>query len=131
MSYFDDYVADGLCCQTCGEVIDGEEPGFPRECDYCSGKVFKKSDKIERNKQRSSYAIKQFKKYGISFVLKNEQIGHFHTFRKYDRQLFQFWAGTGKITGPIPNNIKGDKRGIATLIKILTEKGETNENTSK
>ena len=46
MSYFDDYVADGLCCQTCGEVIDGEEPGFPRECDYCSGKVFKKSNTL-------------------------------------------------------------------------------------
>ena len=129
MSFYEDYVADGLCCQTCGEVIDGKEPGFPRVCSSCSDKLF--INKIERNKQRSNYAIEQFKKNDIKFVLKNAEIGHFHTFRKYDKQLFQFWAGTGKITGPIPMNIKGDRRGIATLIRILTEKEITNENTSK
>ena len=43
-------------------------------------------------------------------------------FRKCDNQLFQFWAGTGKIIGPIPENITGDKRGIKTLIQILIEK---------
>lgn len=122
MSYFEDYVADGLCCQTCGEVIDGKEPGYPRECDSCSGKIFEKSDKIERNKQRSNYVIKQFQKHNIKFVLKNIKTGHFHTYRKYDNQLFQFWAGTGKITGPMPTHIKGDGRGIAALINILIEK---------
>jgi hypothetical protein len=121
MSYFDDYVADGLCCSVCGEYIDGEEPGYPRTCKNCSGDSLK-SYKIERNKQRSNYAIEQFKKNNIRYVLKNSKIGHFHAFRKYDNQLFQFWSGTGKITGPIPENIKGDRRGIATLIKILVEK---------
>lgn len=124
MSYYEDYVADGLCCQTCGEFIDGEEPGYPRECEFCKNKALKKIDKTARNKQRSAYAIEQFKKHKIEFALKNERIGHFHTFRKCDKQLFQFWAGTGKITGPIPKYIEGDRRGIATLVRILIDKGE-------
>ena len=35
MSFFDDYVADGLCCMSCGQVIDYEEVGFPRLCERC------------------------------------------------------------------------------------------------
>lgn len=35
MSYFDDYIADGLCCNVCGAYIDGEEPGYPRTCEDC------------------------------------------------------------------------------------------------
>jgi len=35
MSFFEDYVQDGLCCMTCGTLIDGEEPGYPRSC--CDG----------------------------------------------------------------------------------------------
>ena len=34
MSFFDDYVAEGLCCQSCGTLI-GDEPGFARFCDGC------------------------------------------------------------------------------------------------
>ena len=129
MSFFDDYVADGLCCNVCGEYIDGEEPGYPRTCEACSSS-FDKVNKLERNKHRSNYAIEQFKKNNIEYVLKNSKIGHFHTWRKADKQLFQFWSGTGKITGPIPQNIK-EARGIATLIKILNGKEENNEYTDK
>lgn len=114
MSYFEDYVEDGLCCQYCGQVIDGEEPGYPRSCEFCRGQ-----SKIERNKQRVKYAIEQFKKHNITFILKNEKIGHFHVRRKRDNQLFQFWAGTGKIVGEI--NFSADIRGIHNLIKILEE----------
>lgn len=35
MSFFDDYVADGLCCQSCGALLDGDEPGFARFCPGC------------------------------------------------------------------------------------------------
>ena len=35
MSYFDDYIADGLCCQVCGAYIDDDEPGYPRTCEDC------------------------------------------------------------------------------------------------
>lgn len=129
MSYFDDYIAGGLCCQVCGAVIDLQEPGYPRTCEFCSGNIFK-VNKIERNKQRSQYAITQFKKNGIKYILKNEKIGHFHVYRKKDNQLFQFWSGTGKITGPIPENLK-EPRGIKALIKILTEKEKKNENSDK
>lgn len=119
MSYFDDYVADGLCCQVCGQVIDMDEPGYTRTCEFCDVRFQKKVDKTKRNIQRSQYAIEQFKKNGIVYILKNERIGHFHVYRKRDRQLFQFWAGTGKIIGPIPENIQEEARGISTLIKIL------------
>ena len=34
MSYFDDYVADGLCCECCGVFLD-DEPGFVRRCYSC------------------------------------------------------------------------------------------------
>jgi len=27
----------GLMCSECGEVIDGEEPGYPRACTECGG----------------------------------------------------------------------------------------------
>lgn len=37
MSFYDDYVADGLCCMVCGELIDEEEPGYPRKCADCGG----------------------------------------------------------------------------------------------
>lgn len=37
MSYYEDYVADGLMCSSCGVLIDGREPGYPRECGYCEG----------------------------------------------------------------------------------------------
>lgn len=117
MSYYDDYIAGGLCCQVCGVVIDLKEPGYPRTCEYCSSNIFK-VNKVERNKQRSQYAITQFKKNGIKYVLKNEETGHFHVYRKKDNQLFQFWSGTGKITGTIPESIK-ESRGIKNLIKIL------------
>ena len=34
MSYFEDYVQDGLCCECCGAYI-GDEPGYVRRCDGC------------------------------------------------------------------------------------------------
>lgn len=35
MSYFEDYVEDGLCCVSCGEFLGGDEPGFVRMCASC------------------------------------------------------------------------------------------------
>lgn len=32
-----DMMLEGLCCSTCGEYLDGDEPGHPRECAGCSG----------------------------------------------------------------------------------------------
>lgn len=28
-------VMEGLLCESCGSFIDGEAPGYPRECDDC------------------------------------------------------------------------------------------------
>jgi hypothetical protein len=35
MSYFEDYIEDGLCCECCGALLDMDEPGFVRRCDGC------------------------------------------------------------------------------------------------
>lgn len=35
MSFFEDYVEDGLCCMTCHTLIDETEPGYPRNCAEC------------------------------------------------------------------------------------------------
>lgn len=36
MSYFEDYVQDGLCCEVCGGFLGGDEPGFVRRCGGCA-----------------------------------------------------------------------------------------------
>ena len=28
-------IMEGFLCQSCGVMIDGEEPGYPRECEDC------------------------------------------------------------------------------------------------
>ena len=30
-----DLIIEGLLCQYCGALIDGEAPGFPRACEGC------------------------------------------------------------------------------------------------
>lgn len=71
--------------------------------------------RVSETPNRIQYAIEQFQKHNIEYTLKNEQTGHFHCRRKRDDQLFQFWAGTGKILG------QEYKRGIHALIKLLEE----------
>lgn len=73
------------------------------------------SKRVADNPNRIQYAIEQFKKHGIEYSLKNEQIGHFHCRRKSDYKLFQFYAGTGKIQG------FENKRGIHALIRLLDD----------
>ena len=74
--------------------------------------------RVANNPNRIQYAIEQFEKHEIEYVLKNEQIGHFHCRRKSDDKLFQFYAGTGKIQG------YENKRGIHALIRLLDDMTE-------
>lgn len=37
MSFYKDFVAEGMMCETCGQLIDGTEPGYPRQCTDCGG----------------------------------------------------------------------------------------------
>lgn len=71
--------------------------------------------RVADNPNRIQYAIQQFERHNIEYVLKNESTGHFHCRRKSDDKLFQFYAGTGKIMG-IDN-----KRGIHALIELLDD----------
>lgn len=70
--------------------------------------------RVAKNPDRIQFAIEQLKANNIEFVLKNDEIGHFHCRRKSDDKLIQFWTGTGKILG------FENRRGIHNLIKILS-----------
>ena len=55
MSFYDDYVADGLCCQSCGTFI-GNEPGYPQFCFGCDPERQKAANakKAKRERRKSS-----------------------------------------------------------------------------
>lgn len=121
MSYFDDYVADGLCCQVCGSYIDGEEPGHPRTCEYCLEEERKERKQKVEGMKKIQKVKEQLEKNSIEYTLKNADTGHFHTRRKTDGQLIEFYAYTGKIS--IIGKIQ-KARGIKALIQILNGKGK-------
>ena len=77
--------------------------------------------RVADNPNRIQYAIEQFEKHNIEYVLKNETTGHFHCRRKSDDKLFQFYAGTGKIMG------YDKSRGIHALIRLLDSTPQNDE----
>lgn len=50
MSFYDDYVADGLCCQSCGTFI-GDEPGYPQFCWGCDPERQPKPKKANKRRR--------------------------------------------------------------------------------
>lgn len=90
-----------------------EHPEESFDCGYHLYAEEKHRERVVKNSDRISFAIKQFEKHDIEYTLKNEQTGHFHCRRKSDDKLFQFWAGTGKILG------YDRLRGIHSLIRLL------------
>ena len=90
-----------------------ENPGESFDGGYHLYAEEKHKERVAKNSDRIEYAIKQFEMNNIEYTLKNAQTGHFHCRRKSDGQLFQFWAGTGKIL-----NVYG-ARGIHRLINLL------------
>lgn len=54
MSFYEDYVAEGLCCERCGALIDMDEPGFSRLCAGCQmddERVTRKPSQRKRKKK--------------------------------------------------------------------------------
>lgn len=49
-----DMMISGLLCQTCGVLIDGEEPGYPRFCTGCDTTPLKKRSFKRKKKKRGS-----------------------------------------------------------------------------
>lgn len=84
------------------------------DCGYHEYAKEKHDARVADTPNRIEFAIKQFENNNIEYTLKNKATGHFHCWRKSDNQLFQFYAGTGKIVGE-------SERGIHALIKILTK----------
>lgn len=72
-------------------------------------------ERVAKSPERIKYAIKQFEKHNVEYLLTDMFTGHFRCYRKSDDKLFEFYAGTGKIKGI------DDKRGIHALIKLLEE----------
>ncbi len=85
------------------------------DCGYHEHAKEKHDERVADTPNRIEFAKKQFESNNIDYDLKNESTGHFHCWRKSDNKLFQFYAGTGKITGV------SNERGIHALIKILTK----------
>lgn len=52
MSYFEDYIEDGLCCQSCGEFLGGDEPGYTRSCRSCEPQDNKKYHKQNKSNKK-------------------------------------------------------------------------------
>jgi len=62
MSYFEDYIEDGLCCEGCGEWLGGDEPGFIRRCVTCEGAIKNRGRKRELDGQSG---LPRFNRYSI------------------------------------------------------------------
>lgn len=86
---------------------------------------FNHQERVAKTPDRIEYAIKRFEEEGIAYKLKNKSIGHFHLWDSKGN-LFQFWAGTGKIW--FDKKVKDargfksfykDSRGIENCIKII------------
>ena len=39
MSQVVDDMLEGFICQTCGSFVDGEAPGYPRDCEDCESEA--------------------------------------------------------------------------------------------
>ena len=89
-----------------------------------------KQQEQQKNSMKKIDKLKKvLEKYNISYELKNVDTGHFHTRRKFDNQLIEYYIWTGKISklGKIQK-----ARGEKALLQILLGKEVlTNENTSK
>lgn len=48
-------IIEGFFCSNCGEVVDGESPGYPRECNGCSKSSSNDKKKEERDRKLSSF----------------------------------------------------------------------------
>lgn len=70
-------------------------------------------ERVAKTPARLEYAIEQLKAAGLEYRICNQSIGHIQVYGKYNDQLYNFWAGTGKIQG-------FENRGIHNLIRFAT-----------
>lgn len=56
MGEYADMIIDGTVCEGCGELIDGESPGFPRHCSQACDPY---GDEKPISKQKSSKKVKK------------------------------------------------------------------------
>jgi hypothetical protein len=61
MSYFEDYIEEGLCCESCGEFLGGDEPGFIRRCASCEAATGRKKGR----EPEGHSALPRFNRYNI------------------------------------------------------------------
>lgn len=104
-----DAMLNGLFCEGCGEILDGEETGYPRRCTGCGGDPVPGSGKRRRQKareQRKSLAKMLNRKAAAEDEWVRE---HFrqcdtigcHLQARFGETIINFWPGTMKYAvGP-------------------------------
>jgi hypothetical protein len=68
MSYFEDYIEDGLCCEGCGEFLGGDEPGFIRRCAACEQAQVRAAQPLVPQVARYPEAVKLAKPYSCQIL---------------------------------------------------------------
>lgn len=69
MSEHADMMINGLLCQQCGVLIDGLEPGFPRNCNGCEEpQEQRSSNKNKKNKGKAKTTKDQEPKFSLGKV---------------------------------------------------------------
>jgi len=48
-------MTSGLLCETCGTLVDGTEPGYPRKCGDCGGVPDLTEEEIAENMRDAGY----------------------------------------------------------------------------
>ena len=102
-------ILDGSICSICGVEMDGDAPGYIRECADCNP--------AEESKQRRAghreYCPTVLEKEGIAFESKSKGA---HLIVKHNGKVIDYWPGTGKFIDRATGN---GKRGIRALLRHL------------
>lgn len=104
-----DAMLSGLFCQTCGEIIDDDEPGYPRSCGGCGGEVAVGSGKRRRRRAREARRMQSRMLNRKAAAEDNWVREHFrqcdergvHLQARFGTTIINFWPGTMKYAvGP-------------------------------
>lgn len=119
-----DALINGFQCQECGEIIDGEEPGYARCCSSCGGTAENSAnDQIEqwRQEKEESRARKSHNLTQSIALLDEKKIPYKQLSLTHYRiaEQWDYWPSTGLY---IHMKTKKRGRGVFNLIKMLGAK---------
>ena len=87
---------DGLFCEQCGELIDGESVGYPRSCDQCSDTPRQSKECRRSNASDDYYACRALaEEHGLRLVRHSQQL--YAISPASGRWLVTFYPGNGRL----------------------------------